>query len=245
MKSNVAAAQASNAKAYGATLDMWDPVSPDLRVVFDTQNGTGSGPASFSYMTHDDKAKLSAVKANADGRKGLNIYDDSMRSIDMKADAALTQLKKTMFLEQQQGKALGPHPLNLDKFMAFTMDGLKLQSTLAQAQLQRFAATPAQADLAFKFKEDPNSFGSKGMHLQAADMKMGGAIDPSWNETQFGTWWKSAYGKELGSVDLRVPTTLAPGGPAISVVPAGGFMPVSAPVGGLPVAPASGARPGG
>lgn len=192
-------------------MDRADPVSPDLRVVFDTLNGTGSGPASFSYMNHADKARIKAVQSNVGGRKGLNVYDDSMRAIDMKADAALTQLKQTMHLEGLQGKALGPHPLNLDKFMAFTLDGLNVQSTLAQANLQRNASTPDQAALKFKFDTDPGYFDNMGLHLQAAEMQknwlMGSEgyhdkIKTNWGLGEFENWWKSAYVGDMGSLNL-------------------------------------------
>jgi hypothetical protein len=214
LKSRVAAAQSDNAQRYGEVLDFAGPVDPGKRVVFETQNGTGSGPVSFDYMTHADKAKIKAVKSNADGRKGLNVYDDSMRAIDMKMDAALSQMKQTMFLENMQGKALGPHPLNLPKFQAFTLDELQKQTILGQAALQHFAFTPEQAALAFKFDTEPDSFSDLGAHLQAVDMNVN-FFDPAtgritdqigtdWGLDRFGSWFRDAYHSEMKNLDVGV-----------------------------------------
>jgi hypothetical protein len=211
LKSRVAAAQSDNAARYEGVMDFAGPVDPAKRVVFETQNGTGSGPVSFDYMTHADKAKIRAVKNNWDGRKGLNVYDDSMRAIDMKMEAAQSQMLQTMMLENMQGKALGPHPLNLPKFQAFMLDEIHKQSVLAQTELQHFAFTPEQAALAFKFKTKPESFSDLGAHLQAASMKwnfrdpitdaiVGDRVNTSWGLDNFGHWFKKAYHKDMESL---------------------------------------------
>lgn len=185
-------------------MDWADPVSPDMRVVWDTLDpNVGAGPVSYAYATEDDKMHMMAKAVGMGGDFGVPTFDKQSIDIVKKNLRAEREAKKDAMLL----KSNPYHPLVVAKGLAFAKDAAAVQAKLSESfgamgGKKGYAWTPEQADLLFAYKEGKKRGGiplvsDLGVHLQATKGK-GGTTREAKRKT-VSDWWNTQFKKDLGA----------------------------------------------
>ena len=175
--------------------------APGQTVVF----SPASGPANYNVQSEADKRHLQAKVNLSDGSMGLPVTTESDLRIEKQRIQNEQQFKGDAFIQSRQGKALGTHPLLLEKQLATLNASFRGQALLAESLLRGgkrgYPETQEQADVLYAYKESEKAFKAARDSGQSFDVAMDKlSVHPFGVHLQAS---KTPWGHFIGKDELR------------------------------------------